>query len=492
MQEEDSARGLMKIQVPPFQSIRALVVGDVMLDRYWSGDTSRISPEAPVPIVHIQNLEERPGGAGNVALNIAALGAQVDLLSFCGDDNEGDILEKKLSHAKVNCYLHKITQSRTVTKLRILSLHQQLIRLDFEEQPYQIDYTHLKQLFDQRLKYCDVVIFSDYAKGCLAYAQELIQLARKAGKPVFVDPKSNDFNIYRGATVLTPNRREFEAVVDRCDSEHTLLQKGTQLLEKHNFQAVLVTRGEQGMTLIRKDQPEVYLPAYAKQVYDVTGAGDTAIACLALTYAAQAQADLVQSAQLANIAAGIVVGKLGAATVSPAELRRAIQIQQLSSHRGILSEVELKTVVEDAKAHGEQIVMTGGCFDILHAGHVAYLEQAKRLGDRLIVVVNDDDSVSKLKGLGRPVNNLANRMAVLAGLSVVDWVISFSEATPVRLIKLLLPDVWVKGSDYQVHELSEAKTIQEYGGQIKLINFIEGCSTSGIISKIQEQERESS
>lgn len=480
----------MKIQIPSFQSIRALVVGDVMLDRYWSGDTSRISPEAPVPIVHIQNLEERPGGAGNVALNIAALGAQVDLLSFCGDDNEGDILEKKLSHASVNCYLHKITQSRTVTKLRILSLHQQLIRLDFEEQPYQIDYTYLKQLFDQRLKYCNVVILSDYAKGCLAYAQDLIQLARKAGKPVFVDPKSKDFKIYQGATVLTPNRREFEAVVDRCDSEHTLLQKGTQLLEMHNFQAILVTRGEQGMTLIQKDQAEVYLPAYAKQVYDVTGAGDTAIACLALTYAAQA--DLVQSAQLANIAAGIVVGKLGAATVSPVELRYAIQIQQLSSHRGILPEAELKTIVEDAKAHDERIVMTGGCFDILHAGHVAYLEQAKRLGDRLIVAINDDESVSKLKGLGRPINNLANRMAVLAGLSVVDWVIPFSEATPERLIKLLLPDIWVKGSDYQVHELSEAKAIQEYGGQIKLINFVEGCSTSAIISKIQEQEKESS
>lgn len=480
----------MKIQVPSFQSIRALVVGDVMLDRYWSGDTSRISPEAPVPIVHVQTIEERPGGAGNVALNVAALGAKVDLLSFCGDDNEGEILDKKLSQAGVHCYLSKIPHSRTVTKLRILSLHQQLIRLDFEERPYQIDYTHLKQLFDQRLKYCDVVILSDYAKGCLAYVQDLIQSARKAGKPVFVDPKSNDFNIYQGATVLTPNRREFEAVVDRCNSEHTLLQKGMQLLKVHHFEALLVTRGEQGMTLIRKNQPEVCLPAFAKQVYDVTGAGDTAIACLALTYAAQV--DLVQSAQLANIAAGIVVGKLGAATVSSAELRRAIQIQQISSHRGILSEAELKIVVEDAKTHDEQIVMTSGCFDILHAGHVTYLEQAKRLGDRLIVAINDDDSVSKLKGPGRPINNLANRMAVLAGLSVVDWVVSFREATPERLIKLLLPDIWVKGSDYQVHELPEKKAIQEYGGQIKLINFVEGCSTSAIISKIQEQEREPS
>jgi D-beta-D-heptose 7-phosphate kinase/D-beta-D-heptose 1-phosphate adenosyltransferase len=478
----------MKIQVPSFQSIRALVVGDVMLDRYWSGDTSRISPEAPVPIVHVQTLEERPGGAGNVALNIAALGAQVDLLSFCGDDDAGDILEKKLSHAGVNCYLYKIPQSRTVTKLRILSLHQQLIRLDFEEAPYQIDYKHLKQLFAQRLAHCDVVILSDYAKGCLSYAQDLIQLARRADKPVFVDPKSNDFNAYQGATVLTPNRREFEAVVGECASEQALLQKGMKLLKTHQFEALLVTRGEQGMTLIQQDQPEVYLSAFAKQVYDVTGAGDTAIACLALTYAAQN--DLVQSAQLANIAASIVVGKLGAATVSSAELRRAIQIQQLSFHRGILTEAELKIIVEDAKAHNEQIVMTGGCFDILHAGHVAYLEQAKRFGDRLIVAVNDDNSVSNLKGSGRPINNLANRMAVLAGLNAVDWIVPFSEATPERLIKLLLPDIWVKGGDYQMHDLSEAQTIQEYGGQIKLIDFVEGCSTSAIISMIEERKPE--
>ncbi|MFM2321916.1 MAG: bifunctional protein HldE [Pseudomonadota bacterium] len=475
----------MKIQVPPFQSIRALVVGDVMLDRYWSGATSRISPEAPVPIVHVQALEERPGGAGNVALNIAALGAQVDLISFCGDDGAGDVLEKKLTDAGVNCYLSRMPQSSTVTKLRVLSLHQQLIRLDFEQTSYPIDYIRLKKLFVQRLAQCDVVILSDYAKGCLACAQDLIQLAQRAAKPVFVDPKSNDFSLYQGATVLTPNWREFEAVAGICDSEPVLLQKGLELLKTYGFKALLVTRGERGMTLIRKDQPEVGLPAFAKQVYDVTGAGDTAIACLALTYAAEA--DLVQSAQLANIAASIVVAKLGTATVSLAELRRAIQIQQLSLHRGILTEAELKIVVEDARAHNEQIVMTGGCFDILHAGHVAYLEQAKRFGDRLIVAVNEDASVSKLKGSQRPINNLANRMAVLAGLSAVDWVVAFNEATPERLIQLILPDIWVKGSDYQLKDLPEAKVIRGYGGQIKLIDFVEGCSTSAIISTIQEE-----
>lgn len=489
MQEEDLTRGLMKIQIPSFQSVRVLVVGDVMLDRYWSGDTSRISPEAPVPIVHIKNLDERPGGAGNVALNVAALGAHVDLLSVCGNDEAGDTLEKKLRHAGVNCYLYKASKSPTVTKLRILSLHQQLIRLDFEEAPYQFEHSNLKQLFEQKVAHCDVVILSDYGKGCLDEVQGIIQLARKADKPIFIDPKGNDFSIYQGATALTPNRKEFEAVVGRCENEEVLVDKGTQLLKNHNFQAVLITRGEQGMTLIRQDQPEVYFPAYAKQVYDVTGAGDTAIACLALTYAVQA--DLVQSAQLANIAASIVVGKLGAATVSPAELRRAIQIQQLSFHGGVLTEDELQIAVADAKTHDEKIIMTGGCFDILHAGHVAYLEQAKRLGDRLIVAVNDDASVYKLKGSGRPINKLANRMAVLAGLNVVDWVVAFSEATPERLIKLLLPDIWVKASDYQVDDLPEAKIIQEYGGQIKLLDFVDGCSTSTIISKIQEQEKES-
>ncbi|MES2141874.1 MAG: bifunctional D-glycero-beta-D-manno-heptose-7-phosphate kinase/D-glycero-beta-D-manno-heptose 1-phosphate adenylyltransferase HldE [Pseudomonadota bacterium] len=477
----------MKIQVPAFNSIRVLVVGDVMLDRYWSGTTSRISPEAPVPIVHVQTMEERPGGAGNVALNIAALGAQVDLLSICGKDQAGDSLEKKLSEAGVHCYLQRMPEFPTVTKLRVLSLHQQLIRLDFEEPNYQIDYKKLKEIFEQRLAHTDIIILSDYAKGCLAHAQDLIQCAKRAGKPVFVDPKRNDFNCYRGATVLTPNRREFEAVVGPCEDEKALLNKGSALLKTHDLQALLVTRGEQGMTLIRQDHPEVYLLAFAKQVYDVTGAGDTAIACLALSYIANGK-DLVQAAQLANMAASIVVGKLGAATVSPAELRRAIQIQQFSFHRGVLSESELSIVIEDAKAHGEQIVMTGGCFDILHAGHVAYLEQAKRLGDHLVVAVNDDASVEKLKGTGRPINNLEKRMAVLAGLSAVDWIVPFSDATPERLIKLLRPDIWVKGGDYQLENLPEAKIVEAYGGQVKLIDCVAGCSTSAIISTIKEAD----
>lgn len=474
----------MKITVPTFSSLRVLVVGDVMLDRYWSGPTSRISPEAPVPIVHIHAIEERPGGAGNVALNVATLGAHVDLLSFCGEDQAGDSLIKKLSSAGVNCYLQRTSQFSTITKLRVLSLHQQLIRLDFEEPSYQIDYAQLKKIFEERLPHADVVILSDYAKGCLAHAQDLIQSAILAEKPIFVDPKRNDFHAYRNATVLTPNRREFEAVVGHCADEQTFLQKGLKLLKTHNLHALLITRGEQGMTLLQQNQPEIYLPAFAKQVYDVTGAGDTAIACLALTYVAT-QKDLVQAAQLANIAASIVVGKLGAAWTTPAELRRTIQIQQFSSHRGVVTESELNVLVEDARAHGEQIVMTGGCFDILHAGHVAYLEQAKRFGERLIVAINDDASVSQLKGPGRPINSLEKRMAVIAGLSAVDWVVPFSDATPERLITLIKPDVWVKGSDYQLHDLPEAKLVKSYGGQVQLVNLVDGCSTTAIIATVK-------
>lgn len=478
---------LMKIQVPSFDSVRALVVGDVMLDRYWSGTTSRISPEAPVPIVHVQSIEERPGGAGNVALNIIALGAQVDIISFCGQDQAGESLEKKLSDAGVGCYLCHMPKLPTPTKLRVLSLNQQLIRIDFEEPEHQYDYSQLKKLFAQRLEYADIVIFSDYAKGCLKHVQDLIACARLANKPIFVDPKRSDFEAYRGATVLTPNRREFEATVGPCKDDKVLLQKGLRLLKNHDFQALLVTCGEEGMTLILQDQTQIHLPAFAQQVYDVTGAGDTVIACFALSYAATKK-DLVRSANLANIAASIVVGKLGAATVNPAELRRAVQMRQLFLHRGILSEEELNIVVNDAKAHGEKIIMTSGCFDILHAGHVAYLEQAKRLGNRLIVAVNDDASVAQLKGKGRPINNLKKRLAVLAGLSAVDWIVSFGEVTPERLIKAILPDVWVKGAEYQLKDLPEAEIVKAYGGQVKLMDMVEGCSTSRIVLEIKEGE----
>jgi D-beta-D-heptose 7-phosphate kinase/D-beta-D-heptose 1-phosphate adenosyltransferase len=470
------------INIPDFTRARVLIVGDVMLDRYWSGNTSRISPEAPVPVVHIQQTEERPGGAGNVALNTVAVGSHTTLLGICGEDSAGDFLEQKLRASKVNCFFQRLANVPTITKLRVLSLHQQLIRLDFEEPFHTIDADALIDSFKIQLANANIVILSDYAKGCLRYAPELIRLARAANVPVFVDPKGNDFSLYRGASLLTPNRKEFEAIAGQCHTDEELIQKGKILLREHDIEALLITRGEHGMTLIRPHDPEVHIPARAREVYDVTGAGDTVIGLLAAAYASNH--DLPLAVHIANLAAGIVVGKLGAATVSMPELRRALH-QEHSSNQRIMTEDQLMIAIEDARAHGERIIMTGGCFDIIHAGHIAYLEQAKSFGDRLIVVVNDDASVARLKGNGRPINSLAKRMAVLAGLNAVDWVVSFSEDTPERIVSRLLPDVWVKGGDYQVEDLPEGRPVIKNGGEVKILQFVEGCSTTGIIEKIK-------
>lgn len=476
----------MQIQLPNFHGMRVLIVGDVMLDRYWSGSTSRISPEAPVPVVHVKQTEERPGGAGNVALNLTALGCKVTLFSACGQDTAAESLETKLQAAGIECFLQKIAGVPTITKLRVLSLHQQLIRLDFEESFPVIDTKALLADFSAALANADIVVLSDYAKGSFRYMPQIITAARRAGVPVFVDPKGEDFSIYRGATLLTPNRREFEAVVGPCRDEKEIVAKGIALSRAHDIQALLITRGEHGMTLIRDQLPEVHLPAKAREVYDVTGAGDTVIATLAAVFAAGH--DLVQAATIANLAAGIVVGKLGAASVSVPELRRSLQ-EEHSSGRGIMTEEQLSIAVQDARAHGERIVMTGGCFDILHAGHVAYLEEAKSFGDRLIVVVNDDASVAALKGPARPINNLAQRMAVLAGLSAVDWVVSFSETIPERIVNLIQPDVWVKGGDYKPEDLPEARGVVANGGEVKIVKFIEGLSTTDIVERISLIER---
>ncbi len=474
----------MQLQLPDFRAADVLVIGDVMLDRYWSGSTSRISPEAPVPVVHVQQAEERPGGAGNVALNIAALGSNVRLFGCCGDDEAANSLENKLTAASIQCHLHRIPGVPTIMKLRVLSLHQQLIRLDFEDTLPAFNTTPFLQDFRQHLTQTKVVVLSDYAKGVLQCAPELIAAARAANVPVFVDPKGSDFSIYRGATLLTPNRKEFETVVGPCKDEEEIIHKGIQLIKAYEFGALLITRGEHGMTLIRANEPELHLPAHALEVYDVTGAGDTVIGVLAASFAAGL--DLPQSAIVANIAASIVVGKLGAASVNVPELRRALQAEHASG-RGIMTEEQLMIAVEDARAHGERIVMTCGCFDILHAGHVTYLEQAKALGNRLIIAVNDDEAVARLKGPARPINTLARRMAVLAGLGAIDWVVPFAENTPARIIEQIKPDIWVKGGDYTVEDLPESHIISGYGGEVRILPFVEGCSTTAIVNKVQER-----
>ncbi|MDX2348920.1 MAG: bifunctional D-glycero-beta-D-manno-heptose-7-phosphate kinase/D-glycero-beta-D-manno-heptose 1-phosphate adenylyltransferase HldE [Porticoccus sp.] len=474
----------MKLAVPRFDKAQVLVAGDLMLDRYWHGATSRISPEAPVPVVKVGQSEDRIGGAGNVALNISALGAGASLVGIVGKDEAAESLSTRLQSAGIHADFQVSETRPTITKLRVISRHQQLLRLDFEDIFEAEDADQLPQKVEQLLGNVGALILSDYAKGALQNAQALIASARQAGVPVLVDPKGSDFDAYRGATLLTPNLSEFEAVVGACPNEQSLVEKGAELLDKLDLDALLITRSEHGMTLLRKDMPELHLPARAREVFDVTGAGDTVISVLATAIAAGAE--LPDAVAMANIAAGLVVGKLGTATISMPELRRAISEEQ-GSERGVVNEEQLLVDVADARAHGERIVFTNGCFDILHAGHVGYLEQARKQGDRLILAVNSDASVKRLKGEGRPINPVERRMAVLAGLEAVDWVVSFEDDTPERLLELIKPDILVKGGDYSRTEVVGWEIVEGYGGEIKALDFLDDCSTTAIVEKIQEK-----
>lgn len=471
-----------------FDTARVLVVGDLILDRYWSGQTGRISPEAPVPVVHVSECEDRPGGAGNVALNISSLGGRVSLLGVTGKDAAADSLRRMLEDHGVDCRFRQRADISTITKLRVLSQHQQLIRLDFEDHYLQPSDETFLSAFREALAEVNVVVLSDYAKGCLAGIEVLIHEARAAGCRVLVDPKGEDFGRYRGASIITPNLREFEAVVGPCADTGAIVDKARELCGTLDLGALLVTRGEQGMSLISRDGAAEHLPARAREVYDVTGAGDTVIGVLAA--ALSMGNSILQATALANLAASLVVGKLGAASVDVVELNTALHEQQGGQY-GILDEAELITAVRAAHLRGERVVMTNGCFDILHAGHVRYLRQARELGDRLIVALNDDDSVGRLKGDGRPINRLAQRMEVVEALACVDWVVSFGEDTPARLIQAVLPDVLVKGGDYDPDSIAGGAAVRAAGGRVVVLDYHADHSTSAIIAAAHaSQERE--
>jgi D-beta-D-heptose 7-phosphate kinase/D-beta-D-heptose 1-phosphate adenosyltransferase len=475
----------MKVNLPDFSKARVLVVGDLMLDRYWHGDTSRISPEAPVPVVLVGGAEERPGGAANVALNVAALGARATLIGLTGRDEAAGALQRQLEQVGVGCSFEPLDGLPTITKLRIISRHQQLIRLDFEGGFPKQEAEKLVARFEHEVKNADVVVLSDYGKGTLGAVAKLIALARAAGKPVLIDPKGKDFTKYSGATLITPNMSEFEAVAGHCADEADLEKKAEELRQTYRLDALLVTRSEKGMSLFRPGQAPQHIPTHAREVYDVTGAGDTVISTLAAALAAGE--DLHDAMALSNVAAGVVVGKLGTATVTVSELRSALQQHTLAG-RGVVDEDQLVELVRQARENGERVVMTNGCFDILHAGHVTYLAQAAELGDRLIVAVNDDASVSRLKGPERPINPVDQRMTVLAALQSVDWVVPFTEDTPERLICKVLPDVLVKGGDYKPEQIAGGKCVTDAGGEIVIQQFVEGCSTTRIVEAIRKNK----
>jgi D-beta-D-heptose 7-phosphate kinase/D-beta-D-heptose 1-phosphate adenosyltransferase len=315
---------------------------------------------------------------------------------------------------------------------------------------------------------------------------QFIALAKQMHKPVLVDPKGRDFKRYQGATIITPNLSEFEAVVGQCKTEQQLVDKGMILLKELQLEALLVTRGEHGMSLLSKTEPPLHLPTHAREVFDVTGAGDTVISVLAASLAANKT--LAEATTLANIAAGIVVRKIGTATVTPEEFSYVLYGQR-AQHRGVGTLEEIAAAISQAKLQGEKIVLTNGCFDILHPGHLRYLQQAKALGDRLVILVNTDASVKRLKGEQRPINNLAQRMEMLAALECVDWVMPFAEDTPKEVIDQLLPDILVKGGDYsEISTIAGHESVLKNGGEVKILSFVEGQSTTNIIKTIQGQK----
>jgi len=464
-------------------SARVLLVGDVMLDRYWSGGTSRISPEAPVPVVDVRDFQALPGGAANVALNVASLGAQATLIGMVGDDDAAETLREGLSCAGVAHDLVTVAASPTITKMRVLSRHQHLMRLDIEDGFTSADHRPLLERLRGHLEHADVVVLSDYAKGTLGPCLgELIGSARAAGCRVLVDPKGGDFERYRGADVITPNRAEFERVAGSFVDAETLEKRARPLVELLGLQALLVTRNEEGMSLIPRGGQALHIPAHKREVFDVTGAGDTVIGVVAASLGAGME--LADGVGLANHAAALVVARLGASQVSFDELRHAVEMVDRPADRRILDADTAVAEVKAARSRGERVVMTNGCFDLLHVGHLEALRAMRALGDRLLVAVNSDASVRRLKGEARPVTPLHERMTLLAALDCVDMVVAFDADTPGELIGCIKPDILAKGGDYAPTDIAGHDTVVGYGGQVRVVSYRTGYSTSSLIERL--------
>ena len=456
-----------------------------MLDEYWFGDTARISPEAPVPVVRARSAEQRPGGAANVALNVAALGARSTLAAVVGQDERAASLTRALEQRGVRCELFRSPTLPTIHKLRVLARSQQLLRID-AEQSLQGCADEFGALYERLVPQADVVILSDYGKGTLSRVEELVSAARTAKIPVLIDPKGTDFKRYRGAYALTPNRSEFEAVVGRCRDEAELLRRGEELRKDLDLDLLLVTRGEQGMTLFEQDAEPLTLPTQAREVFDVTGAGDTVAAVMGL--ASAAGMPWVDAARLANAAAGIVVGTVGTAVAESETLARVVAGEASQARSKVLSRAALTARVADARANGVRIVLTNGCFDLLHVGHLHLLQRARALGDILVVAINDDASVKRLKGQNRPLIPEVQRAEMLAALRFVDYVTLFSELTPLRLIQTVRPDVLVKGGDYTLDQVVGRDVVERYGGRIEIVPLLPGLSTSGLVDAINRRK----
>jgi D-beta-D-heptose 7-phosphate kinase/D-beta-D-heptose 1-phosphate adenosyltransferase len=465
---------------------RLLVLGDLMLDKYIWGDVGRISPEAPVPVVRITHQNDRPGGAANVAMNLAKLGAEVVLLGFTGGDGNEHLLANSLTPHRIAPVFVSCASFPTITKTRIVGGRQQMLRLDSENLAPHGDADHERLLAKvlERLPQCHAVVLSDYAKGVLApkLCQAVIAESRRLGIPVLVDPKTADFSRYRGATSICPNLQEL-SVASREDVRdlEAMLTAAERMVGEFDLQYLTATLSEKGIAVIRSGS-RYLAPALARQVFDVSGAGDTVIAVLALCLASGLAIE--PSVQLANVAAGIVVGKVGTVPVERFELLAALAPDiALHAEDKVLTWDELLRRVAVWRANGERIAFTNGCFDLLHVGHISVLEQSRRQGDRLIVAINSDASVAELKGPSRPVVREQERARVLAALAAVDAVVVFGEPTPLEVILAAKPDVIVKGGDYTEDTVVGAKEVRSWGGNVVIVPIVEGYSTTRLIQR---------
>jgi D-beta-D-heptose 7-phosphate kinase/D-beta-D-heptose 1-phosphate adenosyltransferase len=480
-----SLRKVLPLVSSGWQNAPVLVVGDVMLDQYVWGEVDRISPEAPVPVVRATFRDEKPGGAANVAMNLAGLGASATLVGFAGGDREQSALQELLAARSIKPCLVATPGRPTVAKLRILSGHQQIMRLDTESRTTfsADDYRRLLGQAYGALEGCRVVVLSDYAKGTLSeeVCQAVIREALRRKIPVLVDPKCRTFARYKGATAICPNRKELAAATaEPGDKLTTLLDAGQAMLSPLELQFMAVTLGEKGIAVLRQ-RDQLRVPAVVRQVFDVSGAGDTVIAVLALAVACGVPLEI--AARLANIAAGIVVGKVGTVPITREELTGVLsELEPPAMEEKVLPLDQVLARVTMWKSNGERVVFTNGCFDILHIGHIRLLEEARRKGDRLVVGLNSDASVRELKGPLRPIVSEGERARILAALSAVDAVLLFDESTPLRLIEAIRPDILVKGGDYTEELVVGAREVRAWGGRLELIPLVEGISTTRLIA----------
>jgi D-beta-D-heptose 7-phosphate kinase/D-beta-D-heptose 1-phosphate adenosyltransferase len=474
-----------------FGELKVLVIGDLMLDRYILGDVDRISPEAPVPVLRHAQRYERAGGAANVAMNLAGLGCQVMLAGFWGNDGEGQELATLLDAAKIDASGVVTTELSTTSKTRIVGRRQQLLRLDIEsiEQPKVQDRRRLWERLEPLLTKVHAVVLSDYAKGVLTkeLCEAVILHARAMSIPVLVDPKTADFSKYTGATMVCPNLKEL-AEATAVDASHTqaLLVAGELQRKEHELRYLTVTMSEKGIRLL-SDEGVYASPARAREVFDVSGAGDTVIATLAAALAAKL--DVNTAIELANLAAGIVVGKVGTVPIAKHELIATLTPSSgIRSGEKVLTREQVERRVAEWRAAGETIVFTNGCFDLLHIGHVSLLEECHRFGSKLVLGLNTDASVQRLKGPTRPVVGEKERARVMSALAAVDAVVLFEEDTPLELIRALQPNVLVKGGDYSVETVVGHDVVLASGGRVEIVPTVEGFSTTNLVSRMKNSE----